>query len=114
MAEWRLVPLHDNAPPHRSKLVQEFFAKTRTNVLPHPPYSLDLAPCDFYLFPSMKKYLQGRRFVSSDEVKAASQDALREVAKNGFQQCFQKLYERWQKCIVAQGDYFEGGCASVM
>ncbi|GFW08590.1 hypothetical protein TNCV_2776111 [Trichonephila clavipes] len=35
------------------------------------------------------------------------------VAKNGFHLCFQKLYERWQKCIVAQGDYFEGGYASV-
>ncbi|GFY34097.1 hypothetical protein TNCV_4983001 [Trichonephila clavipes] len=53
---------------------------------------------------------QGSRFVSSDEVKVTSLEALREVAKNGFQ----KLYKRWQKCIVTQGDYFEGGCTSVL
>ncbi|GFX63853.1 hypothetical protein TNCV_4401471 [Trichonephila clavipes] len=35
-------------------------------------------------------------------------------SKNGFQMCFQKLYERYQKCIIAQGDYIEGGCASVL
>ncbi|GFV56307.1 hypothetical protein TNCV_1312061 [Trichonephila clavipes] len=55
----------------------------------------------------MKKHLQGRRFVSSHEVKVALQEFLREVAKNGFQLCL-KLYERWWKCIVAQGDFFEG------
>ncbi|GFY14853.1 hypothetical protein TNCV_648961 [Trichonephila clavipes] len=44
-------------------------------------------------------HLQGRSFVSLDEVKAASQEALRDVAKNGFQ----KLYERWHRCTVTQG-----------
>lgn len=43
--------------------------------------------------------------MSSEDVKAASQEALREDEKNGFQ----KLYECWQKYIVVQGDYFEGG-----
>ncbi|GFT26082.1 mariner Mos1 transposase [Trichonephila clavipes] len=97
--------LHDNAPTHRSQLVKEFPAKTLSNVLPYSPYSPYLIQCDFYLFPSMIKHLQERRFVLSDEVKGASQETLREVAKNGFQLCFQKLYERCQKCIVAQGDY---------
>ncbi|GFV11727.1 hypothetical protein TNCV_977161 [Trichonephila clavipes] len=53
----------------------------------------------------MKKHVQGRCFVSSDEVKVASQEALREVAKYGFQLCLQKLHKRWQKSIVAQGNY---------
>ncbi|GFW88638.1 hypothetical protein TNCV_829071 [Trichonephila clavipes] len=52
----------------------------------------------------------GRRFVSSNEVKGALQEALREIAKTGFQ----KLYERCQKCTVIQGDYLKGGCASVL
>ncbi|GFV41703.1 hypothetical protein TNCV_3628541 [Trichonephila clavipes] len=38
-----------------------------------------------------------------DKLKVASQESLREAAKNGFQLCFQKLYERWQKCIVPKG-----------
>ncbi|GFW88265.1 hypothetical protein TNCV_820221 [Trichonephila clavipes] len=58
----------------------------------------------------MKKHLQGRRFVSSDEVKGASQEALREFVKNGFQ----KLYKRWHKCTVAQREYLKRGCAWVL
>ncbi|GFY34557.1 mariner Mos1 transposase [Trichonephila clavipes] len=105
--DWHL--LHDNAPAHQSQLVKEFLGKTFTNVLSHLLYSPDLAPCDFYQFPSLKKHLKGRCFVSADEVKVASLEALREVTKNSFQ----KLHELWQKCIVTQGNYFEGGCASV-
>ncbi|GFT85010.1 putative mariner transposase [Trichonephila clavipes] len=101
--------LHDNAPAHRSQLVKDFLAKTRTNTLPHLSYSPDIALCDICQFPSTKKPLQGHRFVSSDEVKVASQEALQEVGKNGLQLRFLKLCECWQKRIVAQGDYFEGG-----
>ncbi|GFT20121.1 HTH_48 domain-containing protein [Trichonephila clavipes] len=102
--------LDDNAPAHQSQLVKQFLVKTHTNVLPLSPYSPDLATCDIWLFPSLKKHVQGRRFESSYESKVASQ----EVAKNGYQLCFQKLCELWQKCIVTQGNYFEGGCASVL
>ncbi|GFW18259.1 hypothetical protein TNCV_4007981 [Trichonephila clavipes] len=66
--DWNL--LHDKTPAHRSQLVKEFLAKTRTNVLPHPLYSPYLALCDICLFPSMKKHLH--RFVSSDEEKVVS------------------------------------------
>ncbi|GFT00546.1 hypothetical protein TNCV_141041 [Trichonephila clavipes] len=58
-SDWYL--LHDSAPAHRSQLVKEFLTKTRSNALPYTPYSSDLAQCDFYRFPSMKKHLQGRR-----------------------------------------------------
>ncbi|GFX44334.1 hypothetical protein TNCV_1097741 [Trichonephila clavipes] len=67
------------------------------------------SPCDFYLFPSKKKQLLGRRFVPSNEMKATSLEVLRAIAKDSFQLCFQKLYERWQKCIVTQRVYLEGG-----
>lgn len=104
--DWML--LHDNAPAHRSLVVQQYLAKHSIIVLPHPPYSPDLAPCDFELFPRMKDALKGRRFTSTDEVKTAATEALKRVSKNGFQETFEKLYKRWQKCIVARGEYFEG------
>lgn len=103
--------LHDNAPAHRSVLVQSELAKQSITVLPHPPYSPDLAPCDFFIFSRMKNQLRGRRFCSAEEVKTAATQALRSIPENAFQDCFQQLYRRWQKCIVAGGDYFEGGCA---
>ena len=41
----------------------------RFESLPHPPYSPDLAPSDFYLFPNLKGWLQGERNSSNKEVK---------------------------------------------
>ena len=53
---------HDNAPVHSALRAREFLAKHSITVLPHPPYSPDLAPCDFFLFPMLKRPLKERRF----------------------------------------------------
>ncbi|KAJ4452282.1 hypothetical protein ANN_03800 [Periplaneta americana] len=74
--------------------------------LDHPPYSPDLSPPDYFLFPRLTSHLKGRRF-NAEEVIANATRALRRVSQNGFQACFQELYTRWQKC-VAEGNYFEG------
>ena len=61
---------HDNAPAHSALRTCEFLAKHLITVLPHPPYSPDLAPCDFFLFPKLKRPLKGRRFETIPEIKA--------------------------------------------
>jgi len=61
---------HDNAPSHTAVLTQQFLAKNKIAVTPHPPYSPDLAPCDFFLFPKMKLKLKGRRFDTTEEIEA--------------------------------------------
>ncbi|KAJ4450365.1 hypothetical protein ANN_01786 [Periplaneta americana] len=99
--------LHDNAPAHRSILVQEELARQQVAVLPHPPYSPDLAPCDFFLFPLMKSILRGRNFYAAEKVMTATREAIRHLPANIFQQCFQQLHQRWQTCIEANGDYIE-------
>jgi hypothetical protein len=67
---------HDNAPSHTSVLTQQFLAKIKTAVIPHPPYSPDLAPCDFFLCPKMKLKLKERRFDTIEEIQAESQTSL--------------------------------------
>ncbi|UYV61764.1 EPHX1 [Cordylochernes scorpioides] len=67
---------HDNAPAHTSLLVRDFLAKNNTLMMPQPPYSPDLAPCDFFLFPKLKRPMKGRRYATLDEIKTAS--------KNGY------------------------------
>jgi histone-lysine N-methyltransferase SETMAR len=60
--KWRTndwVLHHDNARPHEAYTVQEFLAKYKMAVVPHTPYSPDLAPSDFFLFPKMKLKLKG-------------------------------------------------------
>ena len=53
---------HDNAPCHTAITVIEFLAKKGFPVVPQPPYSPDLSPCDFFLFPKLKFHLKGRHF----------------------------------------------------
>jgi histone-lysine N-methyltransferase SETMAR len=99
--------LHDdNAPCHRALLVCEFLANHNTLSLPHPPYSPDLAPADFFLFPKMQ--LKGRRFHSAADIQRESQKVMDSLTQNDFEAAFQQWQERCDRCIAAQGDYFEG------
>ena len=66
----------------------------------HPPYSPDLAPCDFCLFPK----LRGCCYETIEKMK----DAVMNVIDTLTQEDFQKLLERYNKCIAAGGDYFKG------
>jgi hypothetical protein len=59
---------HDNAPAYHSKVCTEYLPSTGLNVLEHPPYSPDLAPRDFVLFPYVKNRLKGRQF-SDDHLR---------------------------------------------
>ena len=45
--------LHDNAPAHKARIVTDFLELEKVTVLPYPPYSPDLAPCDYFLFPKL-------------------------------------------------------------
>ena len=54
--------LHDNAPAHKSATVQKYLEESGLDVLNHPPYSPDLSPCDFWLFPRLQEMLAGHRF----------------------------------------------------
>ncbi|UYV64915.1 hypothetical protein LAZ67_3002413 [Cordylochernes scorpioides] len=98
---------HDNAPAHTSFLVRDFLAKNNTLMMPQPPYSPDLAPCDFFLFPKLKRPMKGRRYATLDEIKTASKEKLKKIFKNDFLKCFEDWKNRWHKCIISHGDYFE-------
>ena len=74
----------------------------------HPPYSPDLAPCDFFLFTKLKLRMKGRRFDTIEEIQEESQRVLDTIPKRDFQGCFQAWQKRWDRCIRAKGEYFEG------
>ena len=59
----------DNAPCHTSHISQAKKHEMGFELLPHPPYSPDLSPSDYYLFPNLNKCLCGRRFESNEEVE---------------------------------------------
>jgi len=84
---------HDNAPSHSSFLVRDFLAKHATTVLPQPPYSPDLVPADFFLFPKLKSTLKGRRFESIEALKTNSLAHLRSIPKKSFPGMLQNIEE---------------------
>jgi len=86
---------HDNARPHTSATTRDAIQRLDFSVLPHPPYSPDLAPSDFHLFPKLKEHLKGQRFSCDEEVKSA------------VRKWSQKLVQRWRKCIEVRGDFVE-------
>ena len=75
--------------------------------VPHPPYSPDLALCDFWLFPKLKEKLRGCRYETIEEMKEAVTKVIDTLTQEDFHGAFQKLLE-WYKYIAAGGDCFEG------
>jgi len=70
---------HDNAPSHTSLLIRSYLAKSQTSVVPHPPYSPDLAPADFFLLPKLKTTLKRRRFQTIEEIQENAIGELRSI-----------------------------------
>ena len=72
--------------------------------VPHPPCSPDVAPCDFWLFPKLRVC----RYETIEGMKEAVTKVIDTLTQEDFDGAFQKLLERYNKCIAAGGDYFEG------
>ena len=75
--------------------------------VPHPPNSPDLTHSDFCLFSKLKENLRGCRYETIEEMKAAVTKVIDTLTQEDFHRAFQKLLERYNKCIAAGGDYFE-------
>ena len=97
----------DNVPAHTSVVAMATNHVCGFELVSHPPYSPDLAPSDFYLFPQMKKALAGRHFASDDDVIAAVEEFLESQTKEFFYTGIKALQHRWSKCSVLEGNYVE-------
>ena len=105
-ARFKSGPWHfhqENAPVYNSILVTDYLTKMGIKTVPHPPYSPDLAPYDFCLFPK----LTGCRYETIKEMKEVVTKVIDTLTQEDFYGVFQKLLERYNKCIEAGGDYFE-------
>ena len=77
------------------------------NTVPHPPYSLHLAPWNFWLFPKLKEKLRGCRYERTEEMKEAVTKVIDMLTQEDFHGASQKLLERYNKSIAAGGNYFK-------
>ena len=102
------MTLHwDNARPHRSAVVVETIRDLHMSQIPHPPYSPDLSPCDFFLFGEIKRRFkaEGRTFHNSDEVLAAVKAETASITRETREKVFDEWVRRLEYVIASGGDY---------
>lgn len=102
-----LIIHHDNASAHKATQTMEYLESQRVKLMGHPAYSPDLSPCDFWLFPKIKEQLRGKDFQDLSELQGALEEQMNSLQKEDFYQCYEQWFERMDKCIRVQGQYFE-------
>jgi len=99
--EWCLH--HDNGPSHISLVVQQFLAEKIIPVITQRPYSPDLAPNDFWLFPTLKMGLKGTRFATTEDTKSNATAELRKIPKKAFPPVLSTMAGSMQQfCVCAR------------
>ena len=102
------VLLHqDSASVHKLVIAMAVIYDCGFKLIEHPPYSPDLAPSDFHLFPKLKTAISGSHFQSDDDVIHAVDDFLNGQEKDFFKSGTETLKHCWQKCKDTEGDYVE-------
>jgi hypothetical protein len=82
--------------------VIKFLAKKGIPVVPQTPYSSDLTPCDFFLFPKLQFYLKERHFGTVENIETAVTDQLKAIPV-----CYEEWEQRLRRCVASEGNYFE-------
>lgn len=96
---------HDNARPHTSLVTQKKLLELGWDVLPHPPYSPDMAPTDYHLFRSLQNSLSNKTFTTDSSIKLHLEKFVEQKDKQFFESGIMTLPERWQQIIVQNGAY---------
>ena len=103
----KVILQHDNAPAHSARLTKETISSLGWELLPHPPYSPDLAPSDYQLFSSMGHSLAEQHFNNFEDVRKWLDEWISNKDEAFFWNGIHKLPERWTKCVESEGQYFE-------
>ncbi|KAG5312954.1 MOS1T transposase, partial [Pseudoatta argentina] len=103
----KAILLHDNARPHVTKPVKTYLETLKWEILPHPPYSPDIAPSNFHLFRSMAHGLADRRFHSYEEAQKWIDSWIASKDMSFIRRGIHVLPERWEKVVSSDGQYFK-------
>ena len=101
-----LVLHWDNARPHVSNVTTGLFGASGVTTLPHPPYSPDVAPCDFYLFGYLKHLLAGQSFDNADDLVQAIWKIMEQIPKSVYVSVYTEWMTRLQRVIDLEGEYY--------
>jgi histone-lysine N-methyltransferase SETMAR len=96
---------HDNARPRVSLRTTEAINKFGWKVLPHPPYSPDLAPSNYHLFGKLKDSLRGSKFEDDESLVAAAKNFPRNADHEFYKAGIQALVKRWKNAVESGRTY---------
>ena len=97
----------ENTRVHTCKAAMDAVERNGYELIPHPAYSPDLAPSNFFLFPNLKKDICGLHFRSDEEVVTAVEEWVNGKDTDFFSSGLMALEHRWSKCITLEGNYIE-------
>ena len=103
----KVILQHDNAQPHVAKSVKTYLETLKWEVLPHPPYSPDITPSDYYLSRSMAHGLADQQFRSYDDIEKWLDSWIALNDEHFYRNGIRALSERWAKVIAHDGQYFD-------
>lgn len=103
----KLIVHMDNAPVHTAGCVDDFVKRHAIKLAPHPPYSPDLAPSDFYLFGALKSRLAGMTFNSRDEIVEWITDEFERIPSDELMRAFHNWQRRLEECSMSDGSYLK-------
>jgi histone-lysine N-methyltransferase SETMAR len=101
----KIIFHRDSAPAHKSVLAMGKLRYLHYELLERTPYSPDLAPSDFYLFPKTQTLPRYQRFSSNQKTIAAVERYFADLTKNHYMDGIMALEHHWNKCISLKGDY---------
>ena len=100
------IKLHlDNAKAHNSKLTMQEISNYNIMIIPHPVYSPDIAPCDFWLFGKLKEHLKGKRFDNENELFDTLLTFSIQISKDEIKKVFNEWIRRLHEIIENHGEY---------
>ena len=104
----RKIMFHqDNARPHTAKMTQMKIKGLGWEIVPHPPYSPDIAPSDFHLFRSLQHFLGGKRFHDIAAVEIALSEFFDSKKPSFYEEGIKKLAQRWSDVVNNDGEYID-------
>ena len=98
---------HDNASTHTAAVTLDFLAASDVQLVTHPPNSPDLAPCDWFLFPFVKRQLKGKQFQNAEYARAFFEGVILDIPQSSGSGITDSWFERMVKCVQAEGGFFE-------
>ena len=103
--KWGVILQHDNARPHTAKITRQKLNDFGWEVLPHPPYSPDIAPSDYWLFRSLQSDLSGKNFKTKEDVQTYITHYFASKDSHFYEEGIQRLTERWSMIADNDGQY---------